>query len=132
VPVRNPGIDQLLVVGARAGFQELELVPRLAEIDTASAVFKILQVTERLCRRVLARKDALELSALIAGIEERGLLGKKAVSYLRHLEDLGQQATHKTDDPREEEFTLLDVNNAAATLASVIEAALRAKRLGTQ
>ena len=87
-------------MGARAGFQELELIPRLAEIDTASAVFKIQQITERLCRRVLGSKDARVLSEMIAEIEQRKLLGKKAVSYLRYLLNLGDHATHKTEDPR--------------------------------
>jgi hypothetical protein len=80
---------------------------------------------------VIGSKEARVLSEMIAEIEQRKLLGKKAVSYLRHLLNLGDHATHKTEDPREEEFTLIDVNNAAATLASVMEAGLRAKRLGT-
>jgi hypothetical protein len=129
--VGNPGIEHLLAVGGRAGFQELDLIPRLAEIDTSSAVFKIQQVTERLCRRVIGSKEPRALAELITEIEQRKLLGKKAVSYLHHLQNLGDHAAHKTDESREEEFTLVDVNNAAATLASVMEAALRAKRLET-
>jgi hypothetical protein len=131
-PVRNPGIDHLLAVGARGGLEALELIPRLAEIDTASAVFKLLQITERLCRKVLGARGPRELDVMIGEIDQRNLLGKKAVSYLRHLHNLGEHATNSADTPAEEAFTLLDVNNAAATLASVVEAAIAAKRLGTR
>ncbi len=130
VPSRNPGIDHLLVVGERAGLEELELVPRLAEIDTECAVFKLSQITERLCRKVLGARGPRQLDVMIGEIEQRNLLGKKAVSYLRHIQNLGAHATQNADESAEEMFTLLDVNNTAATLASVVEAALSAKRVG--
>jgi hypothetical protein len=126
---RNPGIEQLIAVGTRVGLTDLELIPRLAEIDIASTVFKIVQITERVCRKILGSKGARQLEVMIGEIEQRNLLGKKAVTYLRHIQNLGAQAVHDSESPTEEAFTLLDVNNAAATLASVLEAAISAKRL---
>jgi hypothetical protein len=138
VPVSSPvpaaaeqqsGINQLLAVGARVGIRKLEVVPRVAEIDAECAVFKIRQITERLCGKVLAVKSQRKLDAMITEIEQRNLLGKKAAAHLRHIQNLGNHAAHNTDDLNEEEFTLLDVQIAAAALASVLEAAIKAKRL---
>jgi hypothetical protein len=70
------------------------------------------------------------LDNLIAEIERQNLLGKNAVSYLRLIQSLGNQATHNTDDLFEEEFTQSDVNRAADALAGVLDAALKHKRMG--
>lgn len=127
--VSQSGIDELLAVGAKAGLRKLDVIPRVAAIDAECAVFKIRQITERMCAKMLAVKGARKLDAMITEIEQRNLLGEKAVRNLRYIKETANHAVHNTDATVEEEFTVLDVQIAAAALASVIDTALKAKRL---
>lgn len=130
-PKKNSGVEHLLSTGEEAGLEKLDRISLVAEIDTECAVFKIRQITERLCRKVISAKGRRTLDEMIVMIERQNLLGKKAVAYLRQIQNLGNQAAHNTDDLFEEEFTLGDVNNASEALACVLEAALKHKRLGS-
>jgi hypothetical protein len=129
-PQRNHGIERLLTTGEKAGLEKLDCIPLVAEIDTECAMFKIRQITERLCRKLVKANGRQKLDNMIGEIDQQHLLGKKAVTYLRQIQNLGNQATHNTDDLFEEEFNLDDVNNAAEALACVLDAALKHKRLG--
>jgi hypothetical protein len=128
----NPGIERLLTVGEKANLGKLERIPELAMIDAECAVFKIRQLTERLCRRIVQPKEErAELESMITAIDKQKLLGSgKAVVYLRTIQGLGNRATHNTDDLFLEEFNLDDVNHAAETLAKVLDAAWKHGRLG--
>ena len=124
------GIEQLLAVGAKAGLGKLDLIPKLAAIDTECAIFKVRQLAERLCRRLLGIKGERDLESMINEVRQRNLLSKKTVAYLRHIQSLGNQAAHNATDLFEDEFTIQDVHSAAAALACVLDAALKANLLG--
>lgn len=113
---------------------KLECIPLLAEIDVEAAMFKVRQITERLCRKILRaagvkEKELSNLNAMIDAIASRKLLTPKAVHHLDSIRALGNGATHNTDDLFAEEFTLHDVNSASSSLASVLDAAIKTGKL---
>lgn len=128
-PALNQGIERLMAVGEKANLGKLDCIPRLAEIDAECAVFKVRQITERLCRRILQATGRWTLDQMIGDIESRRLLGKKAIYYLRAVQNLGNGATHNTDDLFDDEYTMKDVNSVADALAHVLEAAYTKKLL---
>ena len=134
LPQKNQGIESLLNVAEAADLGKLECIPLLAEIDVEAAMFKVRQITERLCRKILRaagvkEKELSNLNAMIDAIASRKLLTPKAVHHLDSIRALGNGATHNTDDLFAEEFTLHDVNSASSSLASVLDAAIKTGKL---
>lgn len=123
-PASNPGIEHLLSVGEKAGFDKLEKIASVATIDPECAMFKIRKLTERLCRLLLKPSLTDDLFESIKEIEKRKLLGRKAVSYLHQVRKLTNVAVHVSEDLFDDDFSMNDVNNAADGLASVIGEAL--------
>jgi hypothetical protein len=123
-PARNPGIERLLDVGEKAGFEELEKIACVAEIDTECAMFKIRKLTERLCCVLLKPAAVDNLNDAITEIGKQKLLGKKVVAYLDQIRKVANLAVHGSDDLFDSKFSMSDVNIAADALACVIDEAI--------
>jgi len=123
-PVQNPGIERLLGVAEKAGFEQLAKIATVAVLDPECAMFKIRKLTERLCRRLLKLNPMDNLNDAITELGNQRVLGKKATAYLHQVRTLSNVAVHVSDDLFDDEFSMQDVNNAAAALACVIDEAL--------
>ena len=123
-PARNPGIERLLDVGEKAGFEELEKIASVAEVDTECAMFKIRKLTERLCCVLLKQTLVDNLNDAITEIIKQKVLGKKVGAYLDQIRKVANLAVHGSDDLFDSQFSMTDVNIAADALACVIEESL--------
>jgi hypothetical protein len=123
-PTSNLGIERLLSVGERAGFEQLERIASVAVIDAECAMFKIRKLTERLCGVLLRPATIDNLNEAIEQIGKRRLLGKKAVAYLDQVRRVGNIAVHVSEDLFDSDFSMNDVNVAAGALACVIDECL--------
>lgn len=123
-PEENPGIERLLGIGEKAGFEKLGKIASVATIDPECAMFKIRKLTERLSHVILKAKRPDNLNDAITEIGTKKLLGKKTIAYLHQVRTLSNVAVHVSDDLFDEDFSIQDVNNAAEALACVIDEAL--------
>lgn len=124
LPQENPGIEKLLDIGEKTGLGELYRIPQLSEIDLECAVFKIRQVTERLCKKVLKVDPQRQpsLDDMISEIRRQKFLPGVALTYLDLVRNLGNDAAHNTNELLLNVFTDEEVNFAANALANVLRA----------
>jgi hypothetical protein len=128
-PANNPGLERLLDLGKKGGFERLEMIASVAQIDPECAMFKIRKLAERLCLLLVKPKPLEDLSTAIKEFEKGKLLRKKAISYLQQVRTLANVAVHVSEDLFDDNFSMHDVNTAAAALASVMEEALLRKMI---
>jgi len=122
VPEDDPTLGRLVTVFRDASMSsEVELLPKLAQIDARACLNRLRVLTEKIVSKALDKKQIphreKSLAAAIGALKDNGVASERAVSYLHTIRVIGNIAAHASEEP----LTDADVRIVSYALACVVE-----------